>query len=281
VNPDLVEDIVDEGTTALGSYPAAYQQLVRVLANPAANAEHIAAAVRIDPVLTARLLAFVNAAHLGRRITTVTHAAMLVGRRQLRSLATASAVVHMFRGIPEHLVDMNAFWRHSVGVAIAANHLGLAAPGRVAGLFVPGLLHDIGALLLYLVRPEEARRILIDTENLAEEAREIERRHVGADHAELGARLQESWRLPERTVAVARFHHCPSAAPEPAQQAVDLVHLADVAVSALQIGNAGERAAHPLDEAAWSRCGLTPQAAERSLATLVDEVDEIARVLTR
>jgi len=276
---DVLDDIVRDGMTALDGYPDAYQQLLRVLADPTSNTEHVAAVVRVDPVLTARLLAFVNAAHVGRRITNVAHAAMLVGRRQLRNLATASAVVHMFRGIPEHLVDMGAYWRHSLAVAIAANHLGLASPRRITGLFVPALLHDIGALLLFVARPNDARRILIETENRDVEGRIVERSILGTDHAELGARLQASWQLPERTSAVARYHHEPSAAPEEMRRSVDVVHLADVAVSALQIGNAGERSAHRLDEEAWTRSGLRPEGVRRSLDGLVDEVDEIARAL--
>ncbi len=281
---DDVDDLVSEGATSLGSFPAAYHQLTRMLAEPSANADRIAATVRVDPALTARILQFVNAGQraTGRRIESVAHAVMLLGRRQLREVATASAVVHLFRGIPEHLVDMGAFWRHSIAVGLAATHLARAVHGRLApNLFVPGVLHDVGALLLYLVRPRDTRRILIETENRGVESRFVEVEQLGADHGEIGARLQTAWSLPEAAIAAARFHHRPSEAPAERQMIVDLVHLADVAVSALQVGNAGERCAHALDEAAWERSQLTPELAYRALVDLAEEVEEIATLLAR
>ena len=125
-------------------------------------------------------------------------------------------------------------------------------------MFVGGLLHDIGALLVYLVRPDKARDILIETENRGAETRMVEREQLGVDHSELGAQLQIAWELPDLSVQIARYHHTPSEAPASAQDAVDLVHLADVAVSALRIGNAGERSAHALDDGAWERSGAPP-----------------------
>ncbi|MEO0603114.1 MAG: HDOD domain-containing protein, partial [Myxococcota bacterium] len=230
----VLDDIVAEGTTALGSFPAAYQQLTRVLADPNANAERIAAAIRVDPALTARLIGFVNASHLtgSRRVDSVSHAAMLVGRRQLRDVATASAVVHLFRGIPEHLVDMHAFWRHSLAVGLAASQLGRAAAHQTGQLFVPGLLHDMGALLLFLVKPDDSRQVLIETENRGVEARVVEKQVLGIDHTEVGAKLLQTWGLPDVAIAAARYHHEPSLAPEELRLAADFVHLADVAVSA-------------------------------------------------
>lgn len=274
------DDIATEGAKALGSFPGAYQQLSRVLADPAANADRIAAAIQVDPALTGRLLHFVNSAQgPARPILSVPHAVMLLGANHVRELATASAVVHMFRGIPEHLVDMGAFWRHSFAVAIAAEALARAARYRGPSLFVPGLLHDIGALTIYLVRPREARRILIETENRGAPMRGVEQEVLGQDHAAIGERLQEQWGLPEVSPVVARFHHTPDEAPAEHQAAVDFVHLADVAVSALQIGNAGERDAHPLCEAAWDRVGLPPTAAFRALSDLDLQVAEVAAVL--
>ncbi|MEN0062051.1 MAG: HDOD domain-containing protein [Myxococcota bacterium] len=275
------DDIVEEGADLLGSFPAAYQHLTQVLADPTANADRIAVAIRVDPALTARLLGFANAAHRskGKEIQSISHAVAMCGRSQLRDLATSSAIVSMFRGIPEHLIDMGAFWRHSMAVGIAAERLSNAVDRSRPSLFVPGLLHDIGALLLYMTRPDLARSILIATENLATEVREAESMWLGADHTEMGAQLLERWGLPVLSVACARFHHSPSEAAAPLQWAADLVHLADVAVSAMQLGNGGERGAHPLDETAWDRVGLKPIEAFLALAEIQDEVQEIATIL--
>ena len=41
---------------------------------------------------------------------------------------------------------------------------------------------------------------------------EIEAKLLGCDHAEVGGRLLERWKLPEHLVAAVRYHHQPAAA---------------------------------------------------------------------
>ena len=248
----------------LGALPEAARQLLAVIDDADPRSERIAAAVRIDPVITARVLA-------RTRACTVSAAAMGLGLGALQGLVRKTPMIRHFRGIPEHLVSMRSYWIHSVAVALIAHRL-----ARIRGTtdpeiaYVAGLIHDLGALLIWLARPREARRILIDTENEGVPHREVEQRVLGIHHAELGGALLTSWGIADPLVVAVRWHHAPSAAPEHADQAlVDQVHLADVIASALQLGNAGERAAHALDEAAFDRTGL----AEAQLEGVLTEVE--------
>jgi HD-like signal output (HDOD) protein len=266
----------------LGALPAAYHRLSEVLHDPDASAQRIAAAVRLDPDLTARLLRLVNSAALrpARPIDTVSQAAMRIGTVQLQQLAMSTAVVKMFRGMPEHLLDMASFWTHSITVGLGTHLLGRTLGHRhTESMFVSGLLHDVGTLLLCTVRPKDVRQVLIETENQAKPHHEVEQQLLGFTHADVGAVLLDSWRLPRPVVDVAAWHHRGSEVPPPHRSLIDLVHIADVLASGLGIGNGGERAAHALDPEVWRRSRLTTAQFEQVIRDVDSQILEVVGAL--
>ncbi|MEZ4238281.1 MAG: HDOD domain-containing protein [Myxococcota bacterium] len=275
-------DTIVADAPRLGALPAAYHRLSEVLQDPAANAQHIAAAVRLDPDLTARLLRLVNTAAIRppRPIDTVSQAAMRIGTVQLQQLALATSVVRMFRGMPEHLLDMASFWTHSVAVGLGTHLLGRALGYRsTESMFVSGLLHDVGTLLLCTVKPREVRNVLIETENRGLPHYVVEQQILGYSHADAGAVLLESWNLPRRVVDVAAWHHRLSDAAPPDRSLIDLVHVADVIATSLSIGNGGERAAHALDPEVWRRTRLTTSQLHTVIRDLDAQILEVVEAL--
>lgn len=90
-------------------------------------------------------------------------------------------------------LDYDAFWSRSLARAVAtmvvSRVTGLGAP--VEG-FALGLLGEVGRLALANVRPERYAEILRNGESTpARELAEVERRHFGIDHGEVGAALLE------------------------------------------------------------------------------------------
>ena len=278
---ESLADIV-EGVHGLGVLPEAYREVMAVLDDPHANVSRIAAAIRVDPALTAGVLRLANSAAVSPRepVTTVSRATMVLGTAQLRRMALGTTVVRMFKRIPEHLLSMRSFWEHAVAVAMIAHHLGRRSGWvQTESLFAAGLLHDVGTLLLGVARPEELRRVLTLTENANEPVEWVERRELGFDHAGIGAFLLQQWGLGSLQVAAAGFHHDPEACPEEDRPGVRLVHLADVAASALQLGNGGERAANRLCEVAWASAGLTLDDLEAAIVEAEGQLGDLADAL--
>lgn len=275
------DDIV-ASARSLAALPSTYVRLTEVLAAPDATAESVAAVVKLDPGLSARLLKLANSVAYSppKPVHSLAHATSMVGMNTIRNLALATGVVMVFRGVPEHLLSMGSFWKHSVAVASAAHLLAIRARTVTADVaFVAGLLHDVGELLICLQRPLEAREVIIRAENTGAPNFEVERELFGFTHAEVGARLLEVWGLGAAEVAAARFHHDPTAAPAAHRRVTELVHVADVTVSALQIGNAGERAAHPLSPAAWSRSGLRANDMDSAIQQLDRQMGSLAEAI--
>jgi HD-like signal output (HDOD) protein len=261
-----------QGAVDLSSPPLVYERLVEVINHPRGGTADVAKVIREDAALTARLLKVVNSAFFSfpRRIDTVTQAVTVVGTTQVRDLALATSVVSLFKRVPEELVDMRGFWRHSLACGAGARVLaGLLRETNVERFFVAGILHDLGKLVLYLKAPDSAREALelARTEGLLHHL--AERRVLGFDHAQVGEALMTQWNMPPGLKEALRFHHEPQRAERyPVKTAA--VHVADTLASGLGFGRSGEGLVPPLSDAAWASL-------EVSAALLPAAIEEMER----
>lgn len=86
------------------------------------------------------------------------------------------------------MIDLNVAWRNSVYCAVASRLL--ASRCNVLDcerLFVEGLLHDIGHLVMYAKIPALASEALVRSRNEGTELFRVERKLIGVDYAEVGA----------------------------------------------------------------------------------------------
>lgn len=254
----------------LASLPAVHLRLSKALANPKVSTTAIAEIISEDTGLAARVLRLVNSPFYGftGRIDTVSRAVVLVGTNQISDLALATCVLRMFEGIPAHLVDMNAFWLHGLATGVAARVIGMRrGEMHVERLFVAGVLHDVGRLLIYRALPDLACNILScgrESELLVE----VERKLLGFDHADVGGELLRAWKLPEPLAAATAFHHRPDLdTTAPLESAT--IHLADILAHALEAGSSGDRRVPALDSEAWDRLDLPV----RALAAIVEQTE--------
>ena len=207
--PSKEELIKNAGT--LMSFPDVCLQVNTMIDDPSCSASSIGEVLSRDSALTARLLKIVNSPFYGfsSRIDTVSRAISVIGLRELQMLVTTAAAVEAFSKISTRLIDMETFWRHSVFCAviakIIAEHCNVLHSER---LFISGLLHDIGSLVLYQSLPEQVESIL---ENICahreRSQHEIEHELLGYNHAELGAALLRKWQLPDSICEAVEFHH--------------------------------------------------------------------------
>ena len=231
----------------------------------------IAKIIREDPGLTARLLRLVNSAfyNFPSKVETISQAVTIVGTQQLGALALATSVMNMFKGIPEDLVSMDSFWRHSIGCGLAARVLATyRREANAERFFVAGMLHDIGRLLMYTKTIDQSREALLLSKNNQDLLYAAELEVFGFTHAVVGGVMLQAWKLPNSLEEVVMYHHNPKAALKfPVETAI--VHVADIIAHAMQLGSSGEVYVPPLDEEAWDSLGLPPSI----LSTSLDQVE--------
>jgi putative nucleotidyltransferase with HDIG domain len=276
--PRSVEELA-KGAAGIPSLPQIYGQLTEALDNPRASTGQIADIISGDSGLAARLLRLVNSAFycFPSKVESISHAVLLVGTEQIRDLALATSILRSFKGISADLVDMESFWLHSVATGVTARVL--ATHRREANselFFVAGVLHDIGRLLMYKSFPDEAREALSRARHRAGPLLEMEREVFGFDHAAAGGVVLHAWGLPPSLTEMVRCHHTPADARRyPVEAAV--VHVADVIVTALELGNGGDEAVPRLSPTAW-KCLALPESVLGVVAEQVErQVDDVRR----
>lgn len=247
----LAHDVV------LPSLPAMVCRLTELSEDPRADLGEFAELVHEDPAMTARVLRLVNSPlfRFGGQVDSIRRAISLIGVRELHNLALAVSATRVFDGLPGHLVNMAQFWRHSLCCALVSRELALRLREReTERFFVAGLLHDVGALVLYSHVPEQALAAIEQAEAARRPLVEVERELLGFDHAELGGELLRRWRLPEHIVAAVEGHHGGGFFSREGR----VVHLANQLVGA---ADARQPRLAPVetDEAAWDAIGLAPE----------------------
>jgi putative nucleotidyltransferase with HDIG domain len=213
----------------LVSLPEVCIQVQALADSPLTTASDIGEVVGKDTALTSRLLKLVNSAYfsLPRKIDTVTRAVNMIGMRELRSLTLAASAAEMFNRIPSNLIDMAAFWQHSVFCGLLARNLAQRCNVlHSERLFTAGLLHDVGRLLMLMKLPDEISRAESMRLQSKKDICVLERDLIGFDHAEVGEALLKHWNMPENLCASVRYHHDPEQANDACLEAA-LIHIAD------------------------------------------------------
>ena len=97
-----------------------YVKPKKTLDDPRSSFKEFSAIIGHDPSLSARLLKVVNSAFYGmeREVETITHALGIIGTEQLTKLVLETSVTKQFNGIPEYLVSMDLFWKHSIACGV-------------------------------------------------------------------------------------------------------------------------------------------------------------------
>jgi len=253
VAPSITNLVEDCPTVA--SLPSVYHRITEVMSDPYSSSGDFGAVVSEDPGLTARLLRLVNSAfyNLPSEIDSVTQALSVIGTHQLHDLVLATSVISMFDDVPAEFIDMESFWKHCLATGVTCRVL---ATGRgeanVERLFVAGLLHDIGRLLMFMGNPDDTIDCMTRAREHGHLVYVLEQEVMGYDHAQVGQTLLKAWRLPESLQEPVEFHHNPKNARRFRVEAA-IVHIADVTAHSLLLGNSGEQFIPPLSDAAWYR----------------------------
>jgi len=228
------QDLV-KGVVKLISLPEIYIRVSQVLEDPNHNAKQLGDIISHDPALTARILRIVNSAYysFASKIELVSRAVSVIGEEDLRNLVLATSAVDTFKRIPNQLVDIDLFWRHSVHTGIVSRllskHCNILHGER---LFVAGMLHDIGKLILYFKEPELSQQVLIAAAESDGQLYRSEQEIIGFTHGDVGAALIEAWQLSETLKEVAAYHHSPLKAKKYRME-TSIVHIANSVVNAL------------------------------------------------
>lgn len=246
----------------LPTLPSSISKIFQVLDDPNSSAKDVSQVISQDQSLVVRVLKIVNSPFYGfpRRIESIDHAVVLLGYRPLRDMIL---VTSLFREAnikgDKRSLDRVRFWRHAVGVGVAAQtiaqHIGARQENSA---FIAGLLHDIGKVFLDAFLHQE----YIEVVSLARQKNlllyEAEEEVLGANHTDFGHWLADAWNLPLNLTDSVAYHHQPSQSKEH-YNLTCLVHMGDILTRALEVGDGGDNTIPAIDRHAWAFLNLTPE----------------------
>ena len=222
--------ILTAAIESIPTLPVVVNRVMEITADPESSAQELTEAISVDPVLTAKVLKLANSAFYSRsgQIATLRQALVVIGFNEVRNLLISSSVFNNFGKISRVPgFDANFFWRHSFVTGLACRMLSRAMKLTGGELFVAGLIHDIGKLVMVVALPQEFIKMMKMTGNLGLEHIVAEKHLLGLTHEEVGLRLLKKWAFPQHLQSAVGHHHHPAMAETQPAQALT-VHLADL-----------------------------------------------------
>lgn len=188
------------GHLELPTLPDMARKFQDLIDDPNVSADKVVDLLSFDPVVSMYIIRAANSAALsnGIPVSNLRSAISRLGYRMLRCMVVNITMTRLFQAdsplISRQLVKL---WKHSREVAAGSYVLAQRQRHlKPEVAMLAGLVHDIGALPLYLYADRSRSRF--DQITLEEMVRKFS--------ADIGAKLLRSWNFPDELVAVAAEH---------------------------------------------------------------------------
>ncbi|MCA9495061.1 MAG: HDOD domain-containing protein [Myxococcales bacterium] len=277
--PTTVEEVV-ESAQAIGAFPASAQRIREVADNPEASLIDLERVVAADPAVTAVVLRVANSAFFGlpRSVVSVKEALLVLGFNATKELALSIALIG---GLRSRDPLGNRLWSTALRTGAASQLIGSRLRGvDRRGLFVAGLLHEIGALILLKVYGRPYATHLQRLHAMPAELMSEERATMGFDHPTVGGACLARWYIPPPISGPVRWHGAvvsdPDMVPDEVVEGASAVHLARRLQAELAKGLSPRDAADRIaSDPVARRIGLAPLDLEHAAEHLPEEVSRL------
>ncbi|MGM0607924.1 MAG: HDOD domain-containing protein [Candidatus Muiribacteriota bacterium] len=239
--------------------PVIVSKVLEVANSQNSTAKDLNDVIKQDQALTTKTLKLVNSAYYGfpRTVTKITEAIVILGFNAVKNLALSVSVCKLFNKKGDEF-DRKELWKHSVGVAVSTGIIAKKCKMNIdtEELFISGLLHDIGLIVCDQFIHEEFIKCLKLAENKELPIEIVEKEIYGMDHAMIGKKTTEIWKLPSKICSVIGFHHQPQYAYADSKKDTSVIYLADLVCKLKQFGFDGDKAIPKLRTEPFSNLGL-------------------------
>ncbi len=198
MNPALEAKL--QACTTLPSPPQVATDLIQLANDPDSSITDVAAALKMDPALSIKILRIANSPLYAnkRSIETLTHATLIIGLNGILALALSFSLIKSLRTEKTQGLDHDLYWRRSLIAASVCQAIGKQCHLHcLEELFMAALMQDIGMLALDRTMP-----MLYATETLNQACHshvcKHEQEKIETTHAAVGSWLLANWNLPER-----------------------------------------------------------------------------------
>jgi HD-like signal output (HDOD) protein len=257
-HPPFADDVIRRRIDAcpkLGSLQSINQALSDLVHAEQSVNSQIAAIIRRDPSLAARLLRMVNSVYFGlsTRINNIEEAVFFLGLRQIRELSVATPVLEELEALQSTQVGLpwKDLWSHSIATAIVTRDIIASTSLHIDDDtdYLIGLLHNVGKVVMANAFPDDLRTLISIPVRTPSDFCQMERDLIGWDHARIGAHYLSRHRISEEIISAVLHHNEPDKAPRHRVFAA-AVQVADYLVRHAGISG-GFEPVEPVEHEAW------------------------------
>ncbi len=197
----------------LPTLPSVMQKLSALLQDPDTGAREVGHLISEDVALTGKVLKIANSAYYGlrERCLAPQQAASILGIKVLRNVVLQASVMKQYDHLKGGAFDVEALWRHSILTGHLCQFLARKCQNSIGlapdELYICGLLHDLGKVVLLDSLREEYLAVVADSANFGTRLYRAEEERLGFTHADVGALVAQQWGLPEAVFRAIQFHH--------------------------------------------------------------------------
>jgi len=221
-----------DGELELPVLPEAAARVVALCDDDDTDAQTLESVLDRDPSLTACVLKVANSSIYASTepIVSLQHAVSRLGMATLRNIALTASLRTQVFNVPGHSALIGHTWEHCALTGVFAREIARKLRRNVEAAFLCGLVHDVGRPIVL----QTALRLPRCHAPLHGEQIEWA---MDTFHARVGARLVNSWRLPDWAAVAVEHHHDPDRA-TPFEEEARVTRLADLLANwALQPGS--------------------------------------------
>lgn len=251
------------------TFPVMATQLMEQLKNTETTTDQIVDTIKVDPTMASSILRLANTVAFNStvgKISSIHDAVIRLGFRNVSDLVISIVVIKSFPN--KGLLDYSAYWTHSLSTAYACQSIMRYASEefkRPDDLYIAGLLHEIGILILDQFFSEEYRNVLTEVKASESPLHAVEKEMLDIDHYEVASYILERWKLPRSVIDTVRYHHKPTITTPFASESIKILHIANFACENQGLHNGVETFPTSFSREAWETVGL--------------EIDEIPNII--
>ncbi|MYL84747.1 HDOD domain-containing protein [Desulfovibrio aerotolerans] len=250
----------------LPALPAVHQRILSELQAPQPSMLRLGELITQDMGLSATMLKLVNSSFFGLRstVSSPAYAVNLLGLDVIAGLVLSAGLFNSFDAAKFPGYHLDGLWQHSLNTGLVCKALAKAEgldTARQDDLYIAGILHDIGKLVLLTSAPQVYAQTIAVCQKDNTAIWRTENAILGCTHAELGAYLLSLWGFSEAVIPWVNAHHMVRAYPGEEPLLAGIVHASNALEHEINVRHPGyDRQRWNLD--AMERMGLSPRLAD-------------------
>ena len=180
------------------------EAIIQLLEDGVSDLKLIGQKVRLDPILSARLLQLANSSFYGfsREVKDAEMACVILGANTVRNLIYTLVVMARFNhSVLESGLDYTRIWHHSLMTACFAQVLSKQLKLDAQVGFTAGLFNNLGIVLMDYFYPGQIRQSLDIALKEQRNLLEVEEAVMGKNHQSLTGVVLDLWSFPETIIS--------------------------------------------------------------------------------